>query len=96
MLQLKIRPELFWDLDKSKLSEYRNQRIIIERVLSLGNIQEFKEIIQFYGMETIRKEIAKAGSLDPKTLEFVLTFLKINKKELLCCTRKQSTPSFWM
>ncbi len=37
---LKIRPSLFWDIDPEKISEEENRRIIIERVINLGNLFE--------------------------------------------------------
>jgi hypothetical protein len=89
MIGLKIRMELFWDLDKDRLSEETHRRIIIERVLNLGNLSEFREIVKFYGLEIIRKEISQAGDLDPKTVAFIESFLKVNKQELRCYSKQR-------
>ena len=95
LLHLKIRTELFWDLDKNRMSEETNRRIIIERVLTLGNLSEWQDIVRFYGLETIKKEIRNAGYLDPKTIAFIETYLKINKEDLRCYIKKQVMPIFW-
>ena len=95
MLHLKIRHELFWDLDRDRISENTSRRIIIQRVLSLGNLSEWSELVRFYGLKIIKKEIRLVGYLDPKTIAFVETYLNINKRELKCCTKKQSTTTFW-
>ena len=87
--------ELFWDLDKDRLSEETHRRIIIERVLNLGNLSEFREIVKFYGLEMIRKEICQAGESDPKTIAFIESFLKVNKEKLRCYNKQRSIPSFW-
>jgi hypothetical protein len=94
MLHLRIRPELFWDLDKNRMSEETSRRIIIERVLTLGNLSEWQEIVRYYGLYTIKKEIRNAGTLDPKTIAFIETYLKINKEGLRCYIKKQLTPTF--
>jgi len=41
MLPEILRKELFWDMDTTKMETDKNQRIIIERVLSYGNLVEF-------------------------------------------------------
>lgn len=95
MFNLSIRKELFWDVDPSHLDQEKNKRLIIERILSYGNISEISEIINNYGKDTVIEEIKKLGYLDPKTLEFVITFFKIRKEELQCFTRKQSALPHW-
>lgn len=95
MLHLKLRTELFWDLNIAELNEQKHQRIIIERVISLGNLDEWKEIVRHYGLDVIKSEIINAGSLDPKTIAFVESYLKINKEELRCYMKKRSAPQYW-
>ena len=95
MLSFSIRNELFWDIDFNKLDQTLNKRLIIERVLSYGNLSELKTIYQFYGKNVIKEEIKKAGYLDPKTIAFVTDFLGIKKEELRCCIKKQSDSPFW-
>ena len=84
MLTFNIRKELFWDVDYTQLDNKKNKTFIIERVLSLGNLSELKEIINYYGMRTIKTQIARAGYLDPKTFEFVVSFLKLKKEKMRC------------
>jgi hypothetical protein len=95
-MELPIRPELFWDVDYSKLDEQTNRRLIIERVFSYGTIAELKSAISFYGLDVIRNELKMVGYLDPKTLEFVLTFLDIKKYEMKCYIKKQLQPQHWI
>jgi len=95
MLQfLNIRSSLFWDVDPDILSEENNRTLIIERVLNLGNLEEWKEIVRYYGLETIKAEVVKAGDLFPKTVAFVESYLKIPKKELRCYIKKRLTLAY--
>lgn len=95
MFDLNIKKELFWDMDFNILDKNKNKRLIIERVLSYGDLSELREIINFYGREMIVQEIKKAGYLDPKTLEFVVGYFGVNKEELTCFIKKQSAPQHW-
>ncbi|MBM3436427.1 MAG: hypothetical protein FJY07_09465 [Bacteroidetes bacterium] len=95
MLSFSIRKELFWDIDFNKLDQTLNKRLIIERVLSYGNLSELKTIYQFYGKDVITEEIKKAGYLDPKTIAFVTGYFGIKREELKCCIKKQSDSPFW-
>lgn len=85
-----IRETLFWDVDPVLFDEHKNRRLIIERVFTLGNLEEMKVIFRFYGREVIRREIVRAGSLDPKTLQFASDILGIPKEEFRCYRKQQS------
>lgn len=89
-MKLPLRNTLFWDVDPARFDEQKNRRLIIERVFSLGNIEELKVIFKFYGREIIKKEIVRAGKLDPKTLHFASEILSIPKEDFRCYRRQQS------
>ena len=92
---LPLRKELFWDIDFNKLNSDTHKRIIIERVLSLGNLNEFYFILKTYNTQALISIISQIGYLDPKTMSFVVSFFKINKNKLKCYTQKQSTAPHW-
>lgn len=92
---LPLRRELFWDIDYDHLDPEIHKRVIIERVLSFGNLQEFFSILGAYSAQTLEDEIIKLGYLDPKTISFVAGFFNISQKRLKCYTRKQSQEIHW-
>lgn len=92
---LPIRKELFWDVEFSNLNAQKHKRIIIERVLTLGNLDEFLFIMNTYDIQTLKSVIRQFGYIDPKTLSFVESFFKMNKKELHCYIMKQSAMTHW-
>ena len=92
---LKIRPSLFWDINGNILNEENNRTLIIERVLNLGNLSEWYEIVIYYGLDIIKEEVKNAGDLYPKTISFVETYLDIPKTKLKCFTRKQLNQEVW-
>ncbi len=90
-----LRKELFWDIDSTTIDVIKHKRIIIERILTLGNLDEFKFLLHTYTSQTLVSEIEQIGYLDPKTMNFVVSFFNINKNKLRCYTRKQSTTQHW-
>ena len=92
---LPFRRELFWDIDFANLHLEKHKRLIIERVLTLGNLEEFRQLLVIYKTEIIRQTIMELGYLDPKTMNFVISFFEIDKNQLRCYTKKQSTQQHW-
>lgn len=85
----------FWDVEISKLDEEKSKRLIIERVLNYGNLNEIKLIKKFYGIKEIISTICKLSYIDPKTLNFVSLLFKVPKTKFKCYTRKQLTQQPW-
>ncbi len=92
---LTLRRELFWDMDYDHLDPENHKRVIIERVLSFRNLQEFFFILATYSPQMLKDEIKRLGYLDPKTISFVAGFFNISQKRLKCYTRKQSHEIHW-
>jgi len=95
MFTLSLPKRLFWDISPEYLDEVKSRRIIIERVLTRGDVPELKVIITFYGLEVIKKEIVKVAYLDKKTLAWVSLFLNIPKSKFKCYITKQSKKIHW-
>ncbi len=92
---LPFRRELFWDIDFTNLDQEKHKRLIIERVITLGNLEEFRQLLVIYNKEIIRQTIMKLGYLDPKTMNFVISFFEIDKNQLRCYTKKLSAQQHW-
>jgi transcriptional regulator with XRE-family HTH domain len=92
---LKLRRTLFWDTDNRKINFAKNSKLIIERVFTRGTVDEFKQVMQYYGTAEIKRTIVKIGFLDNKTLNFASQIFKIDKTKFLCYKKKQSTAIHW-
>ena len=90
-----VRTEILWDINLKTMDPDKNKAIIIERVLSYGNIGELKFLFIYYGIEIIRQTVKNIGYLDPKTFEFVISYFNINKEEMKCYIKKQSARQHW-
>jgi len=68
---LQIRDVLFWDVDPGKLDPSGSHMLIIERVITRGNLQEFTELVNFYSRKELADAVVRIGYLDNRTLNFV-------------------------
>ncbi|WP_321438142.1 DUF6922 domain-containing protein [uncultured Bacteroides sp.] len=71
----KIRKILFWDTDINKIDWQKHKKAIIRRIFERGNDSEIKEIIAFYGDETVIREL--------KTVPQFLPALSANAEKYL-------------
>lgn len=83
---LKLKPTLFWDCDFEKIDPVKNRRFVIERVLALGDIDDFRQILEFYGAEKIKEVVLKSRALNLRSLNFWCLYFNINQEQ---CLRKQ-------
>lgn len=95
-MKLPIRHGLFWDVDVSLLDEKKHQTYIVQQVLNLGTIEEFRLILEYYGFDEVRESLKIAGYLDSKTFSFVVDFFNIDKEEMQCCTKKRLHQPHWI
>ena len=74
----------FWDLEKTKLNLNSNKNYIINRVLSRGNMNDIKLLFNYYGWDTIKKEIVKIKYLNDKILNWLSSLFQINPEKFRC------------
>lgn len=85
----------FWDVDIAKIDNEKSKRLIIERVLNYGNLDEIKLIRKFYGVKEIRSTLCQLSYIDPKTLNFISLLFQVPKTKFKCYTKKQLTNQPW-
>jgi hypothetical protein len=87
--KIQLRNTLFWDVDTALMDAEKSKLLIIERVLSRGNMNEFKQLIIFYDQNELKESVIKIGSLDARTLNFISGYLNIPKQNFLCYKKQQ-------
>jgi hypothetical protein len=94
-LKNRLSEWLFWDVDLKELNSEKHAGQIIEKVLTRGDIADWHEIREYYGLGKIADEAKKLRYLDKVTLNFVSRLFTIPKEEFRCYTMKQSHPGPW-
>jgi len=70
-----ISDSLLWEYDLKTFNWNNSYKIVIERVLQIGNLKEWRELVKFYTKEQILKTIDWSAQLKEKEKEFSRFFL---------------------
>lgn len=71
-----INPALLWEYDLETFNYDKSYKIVIERILQLGNLQEWRNMVRYYPMEKIKEVIEWSRQLDKRDKEFSRFFLQ--------------------
>lgn len=70
-----INTGLLWEYDLDTFNYMRSYKIVIERVLERGNLEQWREMVQIYTREQILDAIEWSAQLDKQDKEFSRFFL---------------------
>ena len=70
-----INPALLWEYDLETFNYDKSYKIVIERVLQLGNLTEWREMVRYYPKEKILLTIDWSAQLDQRDKDFSRFFL---------------------
>jgi len=90
-----LNKALFWDTDFEQIDYKKHSRFVIERVLTRGNWNDWKELKNYYGFHKIKVEALKIRYLDKITLNFCCTFFNIPKEQFRCYNTEPSIRQLW-
>jgi hypothetical protein len=71
-----IPDRLLWEYDLNTFNYDKSYKIVIERVLQLGKLEDWREIISYYGVDKIKETISWSAQLNKWEKEFSVMFLK--------------------
>jgi hypothetical protein len=91
----KLSPHLFWDVDRTKLDADTNKKLIINRVLDYGILNDWYYIQNFYSIQEIAQISVTIKDLDLKSMAFVSLLANVPKENFLCYTTTQLHPKHW-
>ena len=68
---MKFRQALFWDTNIKNIDPVLHKRYIIERVLKLGDLDDYRAMRNMYSTEDVKNVILEERSdLDPRSINF--------------------------
>lgn len=83
---------LFWDVDRNSIDLTLNAPYVVQRVLEYGQFEDWKLLLEYYGMEKIVSVSKNLRSLDPRALAFITTVSHTPKEQFRCYNTRQSNP----
>ncbi len=70
-----INTALLWEYDLETFNYDKSYKIVIERVLQMGNLQEWKNMYNYYSEAQILETIEWSAQLDKRDKDFSRFFL---------------------
>lgn len=95
IMDLQLRPSLFWDFNVATIDLEKHKATVIERITMRGRIGEFRAMLQYYGKETVKTTLLNTRYLDKRTLAYCSTIFDIPVTEFRCYKLAQSNPEHW-
>lgn len=86
---------LFWDVNPGNLDLVKSKKLIIHRVLDYGSLEDWKKIMDYYGLDEITAVATGIKDLDRRSMTFVALLAGIKKEDFLCYTTRRSTAAHW-
>jgi hypothetical protein len=70
-----INPALLWEYDLETFNFDKSSKIVIERILQMGNLEEWRNMVNYYSREQILETIEWSAQLDKRDKDFSKFFL---------------------
>lgn len=70
-----INQALLWEYDLETFNYDKSYKIVIERVLQMGNLEEWRNMVNYYTQEQILETIEWSAQLDKRDKDFSKFFL---------------------
>lgn len=92
---MNLRRSLFWDTDYDKIDWDYNAPYVVDRVLQMGTVEEFKEILNVYGRAKITGIVKNLRYMDKRPMHFASVYFNIPLEEMRCYIIRQSGQLHW-
>lgn len=83
---------IFWDVDRDSIDLSANAPYVVQRVLEYGQYNDWKLLLNYYGLQHIVEISKHLRSLEPKALSFISTISDTPINLFRCFNTRQSTP----
>jgi hypothetical protein len=70
-----INSALLWEYDLETFNYKKSYKIVIERILQMGNLEEWRNMVRFYSNNQILETIDWSAQLDKRDKDFARFFL---------------------
>lgn len=87
------KTSLFWDV--KEVDPQKNKRFVIERILTFGDIEDFKWAANFYSEKELKNAFLKSRGVDKKTANFWKLYFNISSKEWDKIQSARKPSAFW-
>jgi hypothetical protein len=86
---------ILWDINPETFDIQKGRRLVVQRVLTLGTLEDLHLLKKLYSLADIRNEVVNIKDWDAQVLNFISFWLGIPKEQFACCTHRQSHLKHW-
>ncbi|KAB3873293.1 MULTISPECIES: DUF6922 domain-containing protein [Bacteroidales] len=84
-----VSPSLLWEYDLSDFDWWKSRKIVLQRILERGWLEDYYAGFNLYGgIEGFREIIKEIPFLSPRDMNFACIVFDLKKEDLKCYTRK--------
>lgn len=83
----------FWDVDPSKIDIEKDSLFVMGKVFNYGSWSDIVSVLNYYGLERIKKEIVHAPYLKKTALSFLSLITGLKKDAFLAIKRRNRNKS---
>jgi hypothetical protein len=91
-MELQLRASLFWDVNVESIDLQQHRASVIERITTRGRLDEFREILNYYGWDIVKQTLLQTRYLDKVTLAFCSALFDLPISEFRCYKLAQLNP----
>jgi len=86
---MELSKELFWDTKASTVDFDAHALYVVERVVTRGRLDDWKQIVEFYGQDRLKEIALRIKQADSKTLNFLSIYFDEVPHNFRCFTKTQ-------
>ena len=83
---------LFWDVDRDSIDLIQHAPYVVRRVLEYGQFEDWKLLLDYYGLEKVVSITKNLRSLEPRALAFISTVSRTPQEQFRCYNTRQLNP----
>lgn len=84
-----VSPSLLWEYDLSDFDWWKSRKIVVQRILERGWLEDYYAGFNLYGgIEGFREIIKEVPFLSPRDMNFACIVFDLKKEDLKCYIRK--------
>ena len=83
-----LSPSLFWDVDSTTFNFQKGRRLVVQRVLTMGTLEDLQMLKTLYPLSEIKEEVLRISDWAPQVRNFISIWLDLPKERLACCTSR--------
>jgi hypothetical protein len=85
----------FWDVNFDNIDFEGDSVFVMDKVFNYGIWADIVEILRFYGIERVKKEIIHAPYFKNTTLSFLCVILNLTEEDFITYQRRQARKPIW-